>query len=109
MLNRVRLLTLLLIAAFVVGTSLQTVKAAVMDVGMPMADMAMDNCQDCSGSDDGMPDCDIVCLQVPAIAISPAQVAGPVLASVEHFGPTSSLTGRSNSPDPFPPKTNILN
>jgi hypothetical protein len=80
-----------------------------MDVGMPMADMAMDNCQDCSGSGDSMPDCDIACPQVSTIAIAPVQVAIPALASVEHFGPTGSLTGRSNSPDPFPPRTNILN
>ena len=109
MLACIRLLTLLLIAAFTVGTSFQTVNAAVMDVGTPMADMVMDNCQDCPSSDDGMPDCDIACLQVPAIAISPAQVAVPLPASVEHFGPTGSLAGRSNSPDPFPPRTNILN
>jgi hypothetical protein len=109
MLNRIRLLTLLLIAAFVVGTSLQTVNAAVMDVGMPMAELAIDNCQDCSGSGDSMPDCDIACPQVSTIAIAPVQVAIPALASVAHFGPTGSLTSRSNSPDPFPPRTNILN
>jgi hypothetical protein len=109
MLNRIRFLTILLIAAFAVGTSFQTVNAAVMEVGMPMAELAMDNCQDCSGSGDSMPDCDIACPQVSTIAISPVQVAIPALASVEHFGPTGSLTGRSNSPDPFPPRTNTLN
>mgnify|MGYP001231595605 CR=1 FL=1 len=98
MLNRIRFLTILLIAAFAVGTSFQTVNAAVMEVGMPMAELAMDNCQDCSGSGDIMPDCDIACPQVSTIAISPVQVAIPALASVEHSGRQAALPAAQTLP-----------
>jgi len=106
-----RILVIILLAAFAVGTVAHAASATSMAVKMSLTDTNggnMGDCPDCSGDEGRVPLCDQVCV-TPFVAV-PADAALTLpLFPYNHVNlPFSDSTSLSGPPDPYPPRTNIL-
>jgi hypothetical protein len=101
----VRILAVLLLAAFTAGTFAHAAATTDMSVGMVMAaDFDMDDCDGCSEQSSGMVTCDQGCIQsfaaLPASASAETALAPASLRlSVPH-----GLVGRTGPPERHPPR-----
>lgn len=107
----VRVLMIMMLAAFAAGTVVHTANAATMSAKMTLAVIdgaGMGDCQDCPNGNDDMQPCDNVCVS-PVLAVVPS--GQPGLPSVEMTTESPVLqgaTGRTGLPEPYPPRTTTL-
>lgn len=103
----VRILSILLLAVFAVGTVVHAANVASMN--MQMAFAAIDGgdiggCQDCPDGGDDMQLCDDVCVS-PISAVMPFGQAGlPEVAATIERSVSRSMSGRTGLPNPYPPR-----
>jgi len=111
MARHVRILMIMVLAAFAAGTVVHAANAATMSAKMTLAviDGAdMGDCQDCSDGNGDMPPCDNVCVS-PILAVVPSgQTSLPGAETTTDSFVLQSVTGRTGPPDPYPPRTTIL-
>ncbi len=107
----VRILMIMVLAAFAAGTVVHAANAATMSAKMTLAviDGAdMGDCQDCSDGNDNMPPCDNVCIS-PILAVVPSgQPSLPGAKTTTESLAPQSVIGRTGLPDPYPPRSIIL-
>jgi hypothetical protein len=110
-----RWFALLAVMALISGLAAHGVAAGDMSakmMGMATASemSPSSTCNGCGGGDDGMPAtaCNAVCSGIVAVLPDLAPVA---MAAVEPAAPiaVASHLGRDGSPDPYPPKSSVLN
>ena len=106
-----RILVMVLLATFAAGTVAHAASATSMALKMSLADTNGGNVKDCpvcSDDEGAVPVCDQVCV-TPFAAVSVGAALGlPLFAydfAAAPLGDSASLTG---TPDPYPPRTNIL-
>ncbi|RCK45986.1 hypothetical protein TH25_17325 [Thalassospira profundimaris] len=107
----VRILVIVLLAAFAAGTVAHAASATSMTVKMSLADMNdgnVEDCPSCSGDQGTVPVCDQVC--VPSLVAAPVgtALALPLFAYDFAAAPMGDSASLSGPPDPYPPRTNIL-
>ena len=111
MARHVRVLIILVLAAFTSATVVQTVNAMTMNMKMKIAatdSAGMDDCEDCTGSGESMSQCDSVCVS-PMLAIIPnLQTKLPLVKTISTSNIAQGATGRSGRPEPYPPRSNTL-
>lgn len=108
MAKHLRVLVILMLAAFAAGTVAQAASVAAMDAKMALT--AVDGadkggCQGCPDGDGDTPPCDTVCVS-PVLAVVPAAEAAlpeaePAPASIVADG----LAGAAGPPEPSPPRS----
>jgi hypothetical protein len=105
--NRVRMLVLVLVAAFAAGTVAHAANATGMTLEMQHAapiDGEPADCRGCSGDDGSTAVCDQIC--VAPLIVLPTETACPqTMAGHEYAGaPPRRLAGRSGPPATDPPR-----
>lgn len=107
----VRILMIVILAAFAAGTVVHAASAAVMTVKMALADSgSMDgaDCDGCSGDDEGAPSCDGICV-APLLAMANPGAALHVDIDAQTRGAAMhDAVGRTGPPDPSPPRSIVL-
>lgn len=108
----VRILTIVLLAAFAAGSVAHAASATVMDVTMALAGAGgtdMPECDGCADGDDNPPPCNGLCV-APLLAMSnPGPILHPVVDAQTGDASTHDVVGRTGPPDPSPPRTIVLN
>lgn len=110
-----RTLLVALLAVFAASVVVHAASATTMAVKMALADggaMDMADCDGCGSGDAGDksgPPCDIVCI-APFVATVNAETAPafPMSATAVTWV-SRDFAGRTGPPDPYPPRTLILN
>ena len=106
-----RILVIVLLAAFAVGTVAHAASATSMALKMSLADTNggnMEDCPGCSGDEGTVPVCDQVCV-TPFVAVPAGAALTLPLFPYHHVDlPLRDSTSLSGPPDPYPPRTNIL-
>ena len=107
----VRIFMIMMLAVFAAGTVVHAASAAIMSAKMTLAviDGAdMGDCQDCPDGSGDMQPCDNVCVS-PIMAVVPSGQPGlPQVEATTESSVLQSVTGRTGSPDPYPPRSIIL-
>lgn len=110
-----RIAAILLTVALALGPGMSGVFAAP-DHGQSMVMMSSDmhssgKCNDCDGGKAGMPAtaCSIGCSGIVAVAPDATAAVVPPSETVIALVAASDLTGRTIPPEPYPPRSTILN
>jgi hypothetical protein len=107
-----RILAIVLLAAFAMGTVAHAANATSMSVAMSaptMADGEMGDCESCPNDDGKTSTCGQACL-APFVGIpATAGVELPFVASSIARPALKAPAGHVRSPDPSPPRTTFLN
>ena len=110
-----RIAAILLTVALALGPGMSGVFASP-DHGQSMVMMSRDmhssgKCNDCDGSKAGMlaATCSIGCSGIMAVAPGSTAAVVPPSETVIAVIAASDLTGRTIPPEPYPPRSNILN
>ena len=106
-----RILVIVLLAGFAVGTVAHAASATSMALKMALDDNSdgnVDDCPSCSGGEAAVPVCDQVCV-TPFVAVPTGAALTLPFFPCNHVNlPLSDSTSLSGPPDPYPPRTNIL-
>lgn len=107
----VRILMIIVLAAFAAGTVVHAANAAAMGAKMTLAAIDgadMGDCQDCADGTGDMPSCGNACVS-PILAVVPSGQPSLQGAETTTENPIlQSVIGRTGPPDPYPPRTTIL-
>jgi len=111
MAKHVRVLIVLMLAAFTIGTVVHTANATAMSMKMTLADTdgaGMGDCEDCLAGGDSMSLCDSVCVS-PILALAPVLQGGlPMIKAKTASNVVYGVTGRAGPPDHYPPRSITL-
>jgi len=106
--NRVRMLVIVLLAAFAAGTVAHAANAVRMTLEMQHTAAPSDgeqaDCQGCSGDDGSTAVCDQIC--VAPLIMLPAEATRPQTMAVHEYtgAPPRRLAGRTGPPATDPPR-----
>lgn len=109
----VQFFAVLVLVVFSAGTFMQPVNAATMSVKMALVDGGgadMTDCHRClDDSDDKGPSCDTGCVISFVAVFQPSKSALLIAPEIENFSAITTAIGRTESPEPYPPRPIILN
>ncbi|MBS3651864.1 hypothetical protein KEU06_24965 [Pseudaminobacter sp. 19-2017] len=104
----VRILAVVLLAAYAAGSVAHVAAATDMSLKMSMATMddgGMADCQDCPGDDGQASACDQFCVTTLAAICPPAGTDLPNVTNVVAARTAGPHGGHAGPPDPHPPRT----
>lgn len=108
----VRILTILMLAVFAVGSAVHAANTTSMNMKMALFAIDSDDmggCLDCPDGSDAMQPCDDICLS-PMLAVVPSgQTVLPEAGTAAERRVLRSVAGRTGLPDPYPPRAITLN
>ena len=107
----VRIMVLVLLAAFSAGTVAHAAMApamAAMQAAEGARDSAASDCPDCAQDEEGVVACDVACALPLFMAIESDTPLPATPRSAEEGGTDVLAMGRRAPPDPFPPRAPIL-
>lgn len=108
----VRILAIVLLAAFVAGTVTHAANVTSMSLAMSHDTMAggdMGDCDPCPPDDGKASLCGQVCLAPFAAIPAAVGIELPLVAAEIAASPLKEIVGHTGQPEPSPPRTTILN
>ena len=106
-----RILTILMLAVFAAGSVVHTANTTSMNTTMALAVIDngdLDNCQDCPDGGDNMQSCDYVCVSPVLAIVQSSESSQPATAAITEILVLRSMTGLTDLPNPYPPRSTIL-
>lgn len=107
---RIRLFVVIALAAFVAGFGVKAASTATMEFTMVMSDadsMKMSACGACDQGGDQAA-CDVECTVQAAVLLPQVAAGVPSAVNDRAVFRLDKFTGRTGPPDPYPPRTHIL-